>query len=72
MTKKGDAPLKPAAKKPAVVTLTLHEFCARLSETVNRPELIGAFEFVERRAGRMRDTEQAYRDRFTAFTNSPA
>ena len=32
------------------VEITLQEFCTRLSETLRRPELIGAFEFVERNA----------------------
>lgn len=51
--------------------LTLKEFCTRLSETVNRPELIGAFEFVETRAGRLKDVGSAYRARFDAFVSTP-
>ena len=51
--------------------LTLSEFCTRLSETVSRPELLGGFEFVERRAGRIKDTEASYRARFDTFVTTP-
>ncbi len=51
--------------------LSLDEFCRRLSESVNRPELIGGFEFVERRAGRVKDTDAAYRQRFDLFVQTP-
>ncbi len=51
--------------------LPLDEFCRRLSETVKRPELIGGFEFFERRAGRLKDTEVAYRGRFDVFVKTP-
>lgn len=51
--------------------IPLDEFCRRLSETVNRPELIGGFEFTERRASRLKDTESAYRARFDAFVKTP-
>lgn len=51
--------------------LSLTEFCTRLSETVKRPELIGAFEFTERRAGRNKATEAEYRSRFDAFVKTP-
>lgn len=54
-----------------VIKLTLHEFCARLSKTVKRPELLGAFEHTERVAARLSDTDQAYRARFDAFINKP-
>jgi len=53
------------------VKVTLNEFCSRLSEAATRPELYGAFESVERRAGRLKDTAEAYRQRFDAFVNSP-
>jgi hypothetical protein len=52
-------------------TVTLKEFCMRLSETVTRPELIGGFEATERAAGKQRDTEAAYRARYAAFINKP-
>ena len=54
-----------------VTKLTLNEFCVRLSETVSRPELIGAFENAERRARRLKDTEAAFRARFDDFINTP-
>lgn len=62
---------KPVASKPTVVKIGLDEFCARLSESLKRPELIGAFEFVERRAGRINGTEQDFQGRFDAFVNTP-
>lgn len=51
--------------------LSLVEFCTRLSESVKRPELIGGFEFIERRAGRVKDTASAYQQRFDAFIKTP-
>ena len=62
---------KPEPIKSEAIKLSLVDFCARLSETVKRPELIGAFEFVERTAGRTADTEEAFRARFSAFTKKP-
>ncbi|QNJ57323.1 hypothetical protein Dolphis_16 [Pseudomonas phage Dolphis] len=59
------------AAESAPEPLTLTEFCRRLSERVRRVELIGAFEFVEKRAGHHRDTEAAYQGRFDAFINKP-
>lgn len=49
----------------------LNEFCSRLSATVKRPELIGAFEHSERVSGRLEDTEAEFKARFTAFVNKP-
>lgn len=60
-------PVESAGGEP----LTLTEFCIRLSSRVRRVELIGAFEFDEKRAGRHRDTEANYLARFEAFTNKP-
>ena len=57
------------AEAPPAITLT--EFCIRLSESVKSPELIGAFEFVEKRAGHVKDTEAAFKARFDAFVNTP-
>jgi hypothetical protein len=65
---KNDTPVVPTAPQPPKISLT--EFCQRLSETVSRPELIGGFEFVERRAGRLKDTEAEFRARFDAFINT--
>jgi len=57
-----------SAKEPK---LTLTEFCIRLSANVRRPELLGAFEFSEKRAGHLKDTEKAFAQRFEAFKNKP-
>lgn len=64
--------IKKKAPAPPVVLVGLHEFCARLSTSVGSPELICSFEHVERIAGRMQDTEDAYKSRFTAFVSTPA
>ena len=66
------APTEQVGEEVPVVALSLVEFCTRLSETVKRPELIGAFEHVERRAGRTSATEAEFRRRFDAFLNAPA
>lgn len=55
----------------AAPKLSLTDFCTRLSETVKRPELIGAFEFTERKAQRIKATEAEFRARFDAFANKP-
>lgn len=52
-------------------TITLDEFCSRLSETVKRPELLGAFHHVELAEGHSRDTAEAFRARFDEFLNTP-
>ena len=53
-------------------SLTLAEFCIRLSATDTRVELIGGFEASERGAGRVKDTEAAYAARYQDFINKPA
>jgi len=64
-------------KEPEIVQnaaefpLTLDEFCARLSASDKRVETIGAFYAVEKAAGRIKDTESAYSERFAAFVNHP-
>ena len=65
-TTKTEAPA--GAEDPA---LSISDFCIRLSETVSRPELIGAFAHVEQKARRVSDTAVNYRDRFDAFINKP-
>nr|WP_281719990.1 hypothetical protein [Nitrosomonas nitrosa] len=57
--------------KPANA-ITLDEFCTRLSATDKRVEMIGAFNHVEKKAGRIKDTDENYRSRFDAFVNQPA
>lgn len=61
----------PAAQQATPVTLTLTEFCTRLSVPVRRPALIGAFEAVERQAGRTKATEAEFRSRFDDFVKQP-
>lgn len=61
----------PETSNPAAPELTLDDFCARLSSTDNRVELIGGFHFVEKQAKRFKDSESAYRSRFEAFVNKP-
>jgi hypothetical protein len=60
-----------AAALAPEVKMSLADFCARLSETVRRPELIGAFEHVERKAGRKQATEAEFRARYDEFVNKP-
>jgi hypothetical protein len=55
---------------PAVI-LSLNDFCARLSETVKATELIGGFAYSERVAGRLRDTAEAFKQRYDEFINKP-
>ena len=70
---KNDTTAPAEAETPVVnpITVSLNEFCIRLSETVTRPELIGAFEFSERTAGNARGTTEEYKARYTAFINKP-
>lgn len=62
-------PKEAAAETRESFPLTLEEFCIRLSRTDKRVELIGAFNFVEKRAGRIKDTEAAFAERFDKFAN---
>ncbi len=73
-----DAPAeKPDAAPPATVPpapverVVLDEFCRRLSTTDRRVELIAAFHFTERDAGRTSDTEQQYQARYEALIKKP-
>ena len=68
---KTETPEAPAVVAQDSARITLSEFCTRLSESVSRPELIGGFEFLERRAGRLKDTADAYQGRFDAFVTTP-
>lgn len=60
-----------AVTAPAAEQVTLEEFCTRLSVTDKRVEMIGAFNFVEKRAGHVKDTEANYAARYEAFTKKP-
>lgn len=65
---------EPAAEQPAspAVQLTLNEFCMRLSEKEKRVELIGAFNFDESKAKRLKDTFEEYSKRYQDFIKKPA
>ena len=52
--------------------LSLDEFCARLSKTDRRVELIGGFHLAMRERGMLRDTDSAYRRAFAEFLRRPA
>lgn len=65
------APGETDAVQDGVITVSLNEFCARLSETVNRPELIGGFAFSERAAGHQRGTAEEFAARYEVFINKP-
>ena len=64
-------PEVPVAATAAEPSLSISDFCTRLSETVSRPELIGAFAHVEQKAGNVKDTALNFRARFDAFINKP-
>lgn len=55
----------------AAPKLSITDFCTRLSETLSRPELIGAFAAAEQRAGHVIDTSDRFQDRFDAFIHQP-
>lgn len=61
--------VEPTDTQPTQITLT--EFCIRLSETVRRPELIAAFEHVEKRDGNVKGTSEAFQARFDSFVTTP-
>lgn len=63
-------PTQPA--DPAEFPLPLAEFCARLSATDKRVELLSAFAHSETKAGRLKDVQSAYGRRFAAFVKQPA
>jgi hypothetical protein len=67
--KTDSAPEAPATE--AQPSVTLDDFCVRISETVRSPELIAGFHHVERAAGRLRGTFDEYKTRFDAFRNLP-
>lgn len=66
------APVVETPVEEAEFPLTVAEACARISATDRRVEMIGAFHASEKAAGRSKDLESAYRERFAAFCNAPA
>jgi hypothetical protein len=65
------APVVQPSKEVTDFPLTLEEFCTRLSSTDSRVELIGAFFYVENKAGTVKDTHANFSARFTAFETKP-
>lgn len=61
-----------AEKADDAFPLSLDEFCARLSQTERRTELIGGFHHQETAAGHLKDLESAYQGRFDQFINQEA
>ena len=55
----------------AAPALTLQEFCARLSETLRRPELIGAFHHRAASQGLTHATAAEFQAAFDEFVNTP-
>ena len=68
---KNDNSVPAPVTNPTTVPLTIDEFCLRLSTSDKRVELIGAFNYVEKAAGHIKDAEHEYRARFDAFANQP-
>lgn len=77
MSKDAKNPVAPTAdtqpQAPAAdgVRLTLDAFCARLSETVKRPELIGAFHHSENASGHLVGDAAEFQARYDSFINKP-
>ncbi len=71
MAKTAEVVAEQASEPAPADTVTLDEFCTRLSETDRRVELLGAFHHTEQRAGNVRDTAEAFRARFDDFVNKP-
>lgn len=69
MSKKEAIEATEATPKPAEITLV--EFCSRLSETVRRPELIGAFEHASKAAGKFKASAEDFAADFEKFRNKP-
>lgn len=70
MTKKEEK-AETQAQAPAEPTLSLQEFCRRLSETVKHPELIAGFEYSERVAGNTEGTLDKFQAAYSAFVIKP-
>jgi hypothetical protein len=54
------------------VKISISVFCARKSETVRRPELIGAFCAHSTAAGDVSDTEAGFNLKYDDFITKPA
>lgn len=62
----------PVQQLPAAAfDLTVEEFCQRVSRERLAPETLGGFCASERASGRVKDSEDAYRQRLAAFEAQP-
>lgn len=61
---------EPVTDTTAPAKVSLKRFCADLSVTDRRVELIGGFHHSESVAGRMLDTKEAYAQRYADFANA--
>jgi hypothetical protein len=52
-------------------SVSLDEFCARLSASDGRVEMISGFHYSERKAGHLNDTSVAFKKRYEAFADQP-
>ena len=59
------------APAPTTFEQTVDEFCANLSKTDKRPELIYAFAKSEKREGRVKDFATNFSSRYAAFAAKP-
>lgn len=71
MTKNATPAAAPETSAVPVEQIQLEEFCARLSKTDKRVELIGGFHYTEVAAGRLKDAESEFHSRFAAFATKP-
>lgn len=62
-------PATPSTEAPA--ELALHEWCANVSQTDRRVELLGAFYTIETREGRVKAPPEVFADRYAEFANRP-
>ncbi|CAH2606335.1 Eukaryotic translation initiation factor 4B (plasmid) [Rhodovastum atsumiense] len=67
-TTAGPAPAPVADEAPLV---SLEEAAAAISQGIRSATLVSAFHAEEKAAGRLRDTEAAYRARFVGFRRRP-
>ncbi|EPT1451927.1 hypothetical protein ACVOZ6_003515 [Escherichia coli] len=57
--------------QPTEFAQSLDEFCTALSLNEPRYTVIGAFHYVETKAGRVKDLPSAYAKRYADFKNTP-
>lgn len=70
-TRKERLALRRLPREPAAPLLTIDEFCARLSETDRRVELIAGFHAVMRARGKTKAAVEDYRQAFEAYRTAP-